>query len=1151
MWCRGATKESPGRWRRALVLALLLGLFTIIGGVPQSLALSWSIRCTPDPPPQGYVDKTYSIKFTLDTGGQKIELKYVSWESNPSNPVPGLSFSTMVGVDTVTLSGTPSSPGTYTFTLTVRYQKEKRAERTFSITILSQPTFNIFMIQLIPSTIDPTSRLVPQAIYKGREVLLVFYTDHKDPASISWRGISALPGTNFYVSDKNRILQNIPPDLYQAALNAMSSIGSNDRLLVLSGRPSASGIFNVAVEARDPQGGGKRAEFRVEVLEPACTLSITVEPQVTFWNISDYLFGRSHQLEPKNLVTTVRAVCPASTQRYLRGKLGVQGPEGFELRVPLSGGGTMPLTAYSFFISLDSSGIGWTEIPIFVDLTRMRHPLELAAPYPGVSYSFTVSLELEYFNESFTVNAAQFTLRIFYYAPSINVTNLKPITQYSNPYHTWDARRGRYIQVWNKVVMGKQATFRLSFDIDMPVGSYRRNEEFSFDLVFLLEFPKSEWEWRYIRVCDAEKCILPLSEGIPPYNVRYMYWFQETSHGYQLYAKASGDTGSINSFTILSSFIGQSWFWYPKPKVRTPSVFVKVVGIEIRGGEIIWDWDSRFRWKPFLNNLSVFRFEALATEERGFRLGYVTVGSFTDLDEILTYFPDGVKRYLEGLFPVKVKEVRFLGSRDVENNHARLFEFAHTLSEELAEANLHRAIVILPHSYREGPVIGWVYHDARNVAFVKHDYATDNGRYTYMPVVAHELSHTFGYPDIYYGRLYPQDFCWECQYYGRASTPGSNEACTGYPYMLGEAAFFDEIRGGLIRLIRSDHDIMACGGSIDHWSYHSWWRVYEGSASLDPPFGLLISLLVYRNGTVTGRPFSVVYNSSIPYPSNSGVGDFSLQLISRSGELLKSYPFNITFETYDTPADLNITGITAVVDWFDNLGEIRLVNSQGRILFSRKVSLNPPEVTVVYPFDGIRLKAGDNYTIVWRGSDPDGDELWFNVHLRRSGEESWGILAHRYRGSKLEIRVPSEPGSYELMVKVTDGVNTAFKIVKITVVEELPKYEVVVTSNVGVQISGSGLYEEGKNVTLLAPREVPMPGLLGILGARYEFQRWTGFVESENNMISFIVLRGVDVIKVTAIYRENTAPAFITIGILVSALLIATIIILKKLPRKN
>ncbi|MEM1521724.1 MAG: Ig domain-containing protein [Thermofilaceae archaeon] len=1135
---------SSDSWRRVIVLMLLFQLFTLISVVPLSLAAAWSIKCIPDPPPLGYAGKAYSVKFTLDTGGQKIDLTRVSWESSPANPVPGLSFSKMIGEDTITLSGIPSRPGTYTFTLTVKYQNERRAEKTVTITILSPPTFNIYMIQLLPSTVDSSSRLRPREIYKGEEVLFVFYTDYEDPSSISWRGVTALPGTNFYVSDKNRVLQHLPPQLYQAALNTMNRIGSSDRLLVLNGKPSASGTFNVVVEARDPHGGGRRAEFRVEVLEPMCTLSIAVEPREVWWDLTEYLFSRTDRIEQKNLTTTIRAMCPVSPYSELRGKLVIRGSESFSFVArPESLG--FPLEIYVIYIRLNSSGMGSIELPINVYLNQTQHILEIAEPYPGRSHTLTLSLELMRFNESYTVNEAQFTLRVFFHAPQVNFTRLKPITQYSNPYHVWDARSGRYVKVSDKVVMNKQVTFELYLSIGMP-DEYR----LAFTMIFGLEFLKSEWEWSYTRVCDNERCILPLSEGSPPFDVRCMNWFQETDHSYRLYTRV-GDVWGVDQFIVLEKFEGVRGFWFPKPKVERPSVFVYVAGIKIRGDETIWVWDQRFRRKPFSSNLRVFTFEAIATERRGFRLGYVTVGSYSDLTEITMNFPSGVKRYLEGAFPIEVKEVRYLGSRQVENDGDRLYAFAQELSEELAEANLHKAVVIVPHNYYSSRYLGWVYHAARNVMFVKHETVIDNGMYLCMPVVAHELSHTFEYPDIYYGRLYEQDYCWTCQYYGRAREPGSNEACTGTPYVLGEAAFFDEVNGGLVYYYDlSDLDFMACGGDRYQWVYHSWWQVYEGSASLDPPYGLLISIMIAKNGSVIGRPFSVVYNSSIPYPSEMGVGDVQLQLVSRKGELLKSYPFNITFETYDAPSDRDITGITAVVEWFSDLGEIRLVDSKGSVLFSRKVSLNPPEVVVVYPFDGMRLKAGGNYTITWRGSDPDGDEIWFNVQLRRSGEGSWSILAHRYRGNNLEVQVPSETGHYELMVKATDGVNTVFKLVRLILVEELPKYEVIVTSNVGVQVGGSGLYEEGRNVTLRAPREAPMPGLLGVLGARYEFQRWTGFVESENSAISFIVSEGVGVIRVTAIYRENTTPAFLALGILASVLITATLIAIKLLRKK-
>ncbi|MBS7649184.1 hypothetical protein KEJ17_06050, partial [Candidatus Bathyarchaeota archaeon] len=70
--------------------------------------------------------------------------------------------------------------------------------------------------------------------------------------------------------------------------------------------------------------------------------------------------------------------------------------------------------------------------------------------------------------------------------------------------------------------------------------------------------------------------------------------------------------------------------------------------------------------------------------------------------------------------------------------------------------------------------------------------------------------------------------------------------------------------------------------------------------------------------------------------------------------------------------------------------------------------------------------------------------------------------------------------------------NTGYDTINLQIVETLPVYTLTVSSNIGVQIGGSGAYEEWSNVTLTAPQSVPLEGVLGILGGRDVFQEWTG-----------------------------------------------------------
>lgn len=82
--------------------------------------------------------------------------------------------------------------------------------------------------------------------------------------------------------------------------------------------------------------------------------------------------------------------------------------------------------------------------------------------------------------------------------------------------------------------------------------------------------------------------------------------------------------------------------------------------------------------------------------------------------------------YIEGLFPVVVKEVRWMGYVDPPEDKDALSEKAAEIQEEIIEADVHRAIVIVPHDYLNsegGEVVrGVVFYSARRVAFVDYIY---------------------------------------------------------------------------------------------------------------------------------------------------------------------------------------------------------------------------------------------------------------------------------------------------------------------------------------------------------------------------------------------------------------------------------------------
>lgn len=519
---------------------------------------------------------------------------------------------------------------------------------------------------------------------------------------------------------------------------------------------------------------------------------------------------------------------------------------------------------------------------------------------------------------------------------------------------------------------------------------------------------------------------------------------------------------------------------------------------------------------------------------------------------------------------------------------------ADTVAEEAAEEGYGRVIAIVPNGDLDGDSIGVVYNanyyfwdQGFHVAFVQYSEAVDttNTKHLYFPVVAHELSHTFRFPDIYdgYDIVVPEECVYFDEFQGGVIKVFKYQ---GTPYFhAGESIrYWDPARGRWVELpnpsdviARDIMDYLKDSRDV-YWAWASWKAV--GGLSGDDPETLLISMAIFRNGTVLGRPFQRLYNYSWSYlEPEGGTGNFSLTLYLKDGTVFKRYPYNISFYYFTDPGGYELADaipFVRIVPWTDNLGKIELTGPGGKVWFTRSVSTHAPTLEILYPPEGKKLGAGRDYTIIWKGSDADGDQLWYTVLIRGKGEETWRILANRITKDRITLGVPTvsedgtlervytDPssaklggsefpeGDYEIQIKATDGVNTAVKVVRVQIVkpEQIKTYTLKVSSNVGLKIEGSGTYEEGDTVKVKAPIEEPMKGLLGALGGKYQFNRWTGAVESKKSEVVVRMTGEQTILTITAIYEENYTQAYLILGAIAAVVLAVVVLTALSLKRK-
>lgn len=783
-----------------------------------------------------------------------------------------------------------------------------------------------------------------------------------------------------------------------------------------------------------------------------------------------------------------------------------------------------------------------------------------------LSHTLTYSTWLDYGVYVFTATAYDRvglsttyakTIRVERAPPLLQISTLKPITQHGSDL------------VSNRQTMFK-FNYTLEYHVPITVRVHLKLEENYWETtipIFRTEYISGA---RYI-VLQSDVTLYPTPDGKP----KTAYIFQE--------------------------MIGRQGQFLPKPLYKGPTLKVYV---EIDPfGAFSWDAGST----RSINDMYEAQYSAYGSEhsQRAYYTSKVkilflepSVGRatfrFTDAQKVelaenliaepyRTGEPYPYERYLDAIFPAN-----FLVNRDA-THWAWDYSFgwwdADTLGEEAADEGYGRVVAIVPNgsiAAAEGDgTVGIVYHrfygrydQSYHVAYVDYNYALDSGRYTYFPVVAHELSHTYRYPDIYdgYSIIVPYE---DCAFFDEVdggiiklfnqTLPASGEVRVAESYVL------DPVPGEIWSSPLDDYpspanvsawDIMDHAGAdgAEYWSYASYENAYhyirEGE---DPPEALLISMVVYKNGTVVGRPFQKLYNQTLTFPGTDATGNFSLVLYKRNGEVFRNYPFNSSFYCSVEPGGLKETEAVpflTVVEWSDDLGRIELRDSGGKVWFSREVSAHTPTVSITSPEAGKVLGISNDYNIAWTGNDEDSDPLWYTVLVQKEGDQVWRSLASRIQNQSITFTPSDEyrEGNYSLQVKVTDGVNTAVKIIQFSVAAGQPRTCTISTdSNANVTITGSGTYQTGDTAQVTAPTEAPMEGILGLLGAKHRFSHWEGDIQSTENSLSIDITGEEEALALFARYVTDYNQAYINLGIIaaVAVAVIVGIALVRKRPKKT
>ncbi|UCH60854.1 MAG: hypothetical protein JSV61_05060 [Anaerolineales bacterium] len=304
-----------------------------------------------------------------------------------------------------------------------------------------------------------------------------------------------------------------------------------------------------------------------------------------------------------------------------------------------------------------------------------------------------------------------------------------------------------------------------------------------------------------------------------------------------------------------------------------------------------------------------------------------------------------------------------------------------------------------------------------------------------------------------------------------ADACGSNDGSSDFPYSSSSIQEFGlNPYTGKIYNPNNTHDLMSycpSGGSRLGWiSPFTWTRMFNklapGTAMADLRSPAETAPGVFA---LTNSKESLVVNATLfnPKYEPSSLGEldelyrieggltfsvtvgneYAVELLNLLDEKLASYSFNVNFESeYDahlgtpgtttdsppfSPEPTTQQGVSFIIPWEDGTASVALLY-QGNQIDIRKVSNHPPKVTITDPSASATWPAGSTQTLVWFGSDADGDSLKYTLMYSHDGGANWVLIANDLTETKYDIQVDAMAGGNDARFRVvaTDGINIGY-----------------------------------------------------------------------------------------------------------------------------
>jgi Viral BACON domain len=253
-------------------------------------------------------------------------------------------------------------------------------------------------------------------------------------------------------------------------------------------------------------------------------------------------------------------------------------------------------------------------------------------------------------------------------------------------------------------------------------------------------------------------------------------------------------------------------------------------------------------------------------------------------------------------------------------------------------------------------------------------------------------------------------------------------------------------------------------------------------------------------------------------------GAYSIRLFNAANSQLADYPF--------TPADdsgenqIGALGFSQVVDFVAGTRQVTIVRlSDGTVLTSMNISSNPPVVSQVALQNPPNPVTG-TVTLGWSASDPDGDQLTFDVFYSRDAGVTWQPVRSGVTATSVTIDTAQLGGSGSAILRVvaSDSANTGQADSAPFTVAAKPPTPLILTPGNGTHIHFGQLVNF--NGTAIDPQDG------GVTGAGLVWSSTAGSLGTGEQISSTSLPVGTNVITLTATNSASlSASATVTVTV--------------------